>query len=76
VNEGMIGLKSAKQLADFLAPYGDYPTYYQHKPRSRDGFAIRIEGCISVFDLKTRTVESHYGYFDDKWVKTTLPAYL
>jgi hypothetical protein len=76
VHEGMIGLKSAKQLADFLAPYGAYPAYYQHKPRSRDGLAIRIEGCISVFDLKTRTVESHYGYFADEWVKTTLPAYL
>ncbi|MGI5918292.1 MAG: hypothetical protein ACOX8N_01330 [Christensenellales bacterium] len=74
--EGTIGFKSAKQLADFLAPYGAYPEYYRDKPRSRDGRALRVEGCVSVFDLKAKVVESHYGYFTDEWVRTTLPTYL
>jgi hypothetical protein len=74
--EGTINLLSAKRLADFLAPYGAYPAYYQNKPKSHDGRALRIEGCVSVFDLKACAVESHYGYFADEWVRTTLPNYL
>jgi len=74
--EGTLGFSSAKRIADFLAPYGAYPEYYRDKPRSRDGRALRIEGCVSVFDLKAKVVESHYGYFTDEWVRTTLPAYL
>ncbi len=74
--DGSIDYQSAKRLADFLAPYGAYPQYYQQKPRSRDGRTLRIEGCVSVFDLKACVAESHYGYFADEWVKTTLPNYL
>ena len=74
--EGTISFGSARRLADFLAPYGAYPKYYQKKPRSRDGRALRIEGCVSVFDLKACAAESHYGYFADEWVRTTLPNYL
>lgn len=74
--DGSISFASARRLADFLAPYGAYPAYYQHKPKSRDGRALRIEGCVSVFDLKARVAESHYGYFADEWVRTTLPNYL
>ena len=74
--DGSINFASARRLADFLAPYGAYPAYYRNKPKSRDGRALRIEGCVSVFDLKACAAESHYGYFADEWVRTTLPNYL
>ncbi len=76
IKDGSINFAAARRLADFLAPYGAYPAYYQRKPKSRDGRALRIEGCVSVFDLKECAAESHYGYFADEWVKTTLPNYL
>jgi hypothetical protein len=75
LKEGGISYRAAKRLAEFLAPYGKFPKYYQNNPKSRDGKEIRIKGCVSLFDLKKCTVESHYGYYGDEWVKTTLPAY-
>ena len=75
LKQGSISYRSAKQLVDFLAPYGKFPGYYQKNPKSRNAKAIRIEGCVSLFDLKKCSVESHYGYYADEWVKTTLPNY-
>lgn len=75
VKQGSINYQAAKNLAEFLAPYGKIPQYYKNNPKSKDGKDLRIEGCVSLFDLKKRTVESHYGFYSDKWVKTTLPAY-
>ena len=65
----------ARKLIDFLAPYGRYPSYYADNPRSHDGKEIRIEGCTSLFDLKNMTVESHFGYYCDEWIKITLTNY-
>ncbi len=73
--QGHIDYKTAKRIAEYLAPYGEHPGYYAKNPKSRDGKQLRIEGCVSVFDLKAKTVESHYGYYGDEWVKTTLQAY-
>ncbi len=73
--EGHIGYGTAKRLIDFLAPYGKHPRYYKRNPRSRDGKQIRINGSTSIFDLKRRRVESHFGYYCDDWVKVTLPRY-
>lgn len=73
--KGSIDLDDAKRLISFLAPYGKYKNYHADNPRSGDGKEIRIEGCVSVFDLKNRAVESHYGYYCDKWVRITLPGY-
>lgn len=73
---GSINYETARKLADFLAPYGEYPAYYAKNPKSADGDRLRIEGCISLFDLKAKTVESRYGYYGDEWVKTTLMNYL
>jgi len=73
--KGSIDYPTARKLIDFLAPYGKYPSYYAGNPRSSDGREIRIEGCTSLFDLKNLTVESHYGYYCDDWVKTTLAYY-
>ncbi len=73
--KGRIDYATAKRLIDFLAPYGRFPKYHEKSPFSADEKTQRIEGCVSLFDLKARTVESHYGYYADDWVKTTLPAY-
>ncbi len=73
--KGRVGIGDARELISFLSPYGKYKGYYANNPRSRDGKEIRIEGCLSVFDLKNRTVESHYGYYCDKWIRLTLPSY-
>ena len=73
---GKISYKSAKELVSYLSPKGRNPGYYSDNPKSRDGKEIRIEGCVSVFDLKNRFVESHYGYYCDEWVKITLPLYV
>ena len=74
--QGSVNYASAKRIAEFLAPYGQFPQYYAKNPKSRDGKATRIEGCASVCDLKAVTMESHYGYYADEWVKTTLKRYL
>ncbi len=73
---GFIDYDTAKRLAEFLAPYGEYPDYYAKNPKSADKKELRIEGCASVFDLKKVTVESHYGYYCDGWVKTSLINYV
>lgn len=72
---GFIGMEEAKELISFLTPQGENPGYYSDNPRSSDGKQIRIEGSDSVFDLKKMVVESHYGYYCDKWVKLSLLNY-
>ncbi|MGI6161829.1 MAG: hypothetical protein ACOYJD_07335 [Christensenellales bacterium] len=72
---GYVNYAAARRIAEYLAPYGNFPHYYSKNPKSQDGQQTRIEGCISLFDLKARSVESHYGYYGDDWVKTTLPLY-
>jgi len=74
-SKGSIGFEDARELISFLSPSGRNKDYHADNPRSRDGKQLRIEGCISVFDLKKKVVESHYGYFCDKWVRITLPEY-
>jgi predicted choloylglycine hydrolase len=73
--ERSIDYLAARKLIDYLAPYGKYPSYYAGNPTSGDGKEIRIEGCTSIFDLKKLSVESHYGYYCDEWVKISLPHY-
>ncbi len=73
--KGYIGFEEAKELTAFLSPYGRNAGYYSGNPRSKDSREIRIEGCDSVFDLKNRIVESHYGYYCDKWVRLSLQKY-
>lgn len=59
----------AKEILDFLSPSGRYPDYYGSNKHV-------IEGAQSLFDLKNLTVESHYGYYQDEWVKLRLPNYV
>jgi hypothetical protein len=75
---GPIDYDNAKSLVDFLSPcinkYGpDCTNYFANNP-SKNGF-IRIEGSNAICDLKKKTMEGHYGYFKDEWVKITLPNY-
>jgi len=72
---GSVSFEDAKELISFLSPTGKNKEYHADNPRSRDGKQIRIEGCISLFDLKNKVVESHYGYYCDRWVRLTLPQY-
>lgn len=72
---GRIGFEDARELISFLSPYGKNKEYHADNPRSRDGKQLRIEGCVSLFDLKNKVVESHYGYYCDRWVRLTLPEY-
>ncbi len=73
--KGSIDFEDAKELISFLSPSGRNKDYHADNPRSRDGEQLRIEGCLSVFDLKNKVVESQYGYFCDKWVRLTLTEY-
>lgn len=73
---GPIREDRARQIIDFLAPYGPYPEYYlKTGQRSSDGLEFAINGSVSLFDLKNRVVQSHYGYYCDEWVRITLPRY-
>ncbi len=73
---GSVDFETARELIDFLAPYRKHPGYYSGNPRSRDGRELQIHGCTSVFDLIDKTVESHYGYYCDKWVRISLDNYM
>jgi hypothetical protein len=74
-DKGSIDYETAKGLINFLSPDGKFPSYYTHNPKSDDGRQLRINGCTSLFDLKKKSVESHYGYYCDEWVKVTLSNY-
>ena len=74
--EGPITYDRAKEILDFLAPYGDFPDYYRLNPKSRDGQETVIFGSTNLFDLKARSVESHFGFYCDEWIKIHLPRYL
>ncbi|HEU0013943.1 MAG TPA: hypothetical protein VFQ45_09685 [Longimicrobium sp.] len=64
----------AKAAADYLAPQGEFPTYSNPKNLPLD--QVQIGGAVSIMDLKARTMESHYGYYSDEWVMTTLNNYV
>jgi hypothetical protein len=69
--EGRKGMdySRAKDILNFLRPSGQYPDYYGKNKRV-------IEGALSLFDLKEKTMESQYGYYGDDWVKLTLTKYI
>jgi hypothetical protein len=73
-NNGQMSYEEAKKIIDFLAPDGDFPDYYNanRKPLNE----VPIAGSVSLMDLKKKTMESHYGYHADEWVKLSLLNYL
>jgi len=64
-----ITYEKAKKIIDFLNPKGEYPWYYGRRAKV-------IQGSLSLFDLKAGTVESHYGYYGDEWIKLSLMRYI
>jgi len=76
IDQKPVTYDKAKKLINFLAPDGDFPAYYAGSPKSTDGKRTRIEGSISLLDLKKCTMDSYYGYYGDEWVKLTLLNYL
>ena len=76
--EGKIGYDRARALIDFLSPLGPYnPDYYATAaPRDKDTGDPAIEGSVSLCDLTDRTIESHFGYYPDDWVKIDLTHYV
>jgi hypothetical protein len=73
-NQPFLTYEEAKQIIDFLAPYNKYPDYYNkdHKPMDQ----LSVHGSVSLLDLKKKTIESHYGYYSDQWLKISLENYL
>jgi hypothetical protein len=65
---GTIDYAKAKELIDFLSPKRKFPGYY--------GANKVIEGSVSLCDLTDLTIESHFGYQDDDWVKMDLKRYI
>jgi len=76
LQSGAISYAKAKELIDYLSPYRKFPHYHAKNPKSTDGREMVIGGSVSLFDLKRRTVESHFGYYCDDWIKLTLPKYV
>lgn len=60
--KGYLTKDEARATIDFLAP-------------SSAPDAV-IGGSVSLMDLREKTIESHYGYYGDEWIKLTLPAYI
>jgi hypothetical protein len=74
MGKGYMTYDEAKETIDFLAPYRAFPDYYNkdHKPLDR----VQIHGSTSIIDLKQLTIETHYGYFSDEWIKIALKSYI
>ena len=83
-----IGYDEAKRLINFLEPdcaTGECPHavkrrcyhYRKYRPKAcRSGRRpIAIEGAVSLFDLKRRTIDSYFGYYGDDWVKLHLTPF-
>jgi len=64
-----VDYSQAKEILEFISPSGRYPDYYGSSKQV-------IEGAQSLFDLKNITIESHYGYYRDDWVKLSLRKYI
>lgn len=76
LKEGPITYDKAKELIDFLSPYRSCSHYWAKSAKSSDGRETVISGSVSLFDLKRKTIESHFGYYCDEWIKLTLPNYI
>jgi len=74
LTKGYIIYQEAKNAIDFLAPDKNFPDYYNknRKPLNQ----VQIRGSVSLMDLKKKTIETHYGYYSDEWIKITLNNYL
>ena len=74
IDKGYMTYDEAKNAIDFLAPYGKFPDYYNKGRKPLD--QVQVHGSVSIIDLKQITIESHYGYYADEWIKISLSKYL
>ena len=74
LGKGYITYQEAKDAIDFLAPDKKYPDYYNKEGNPLN--QVQIHGSISLMDLKAKTIETHYGYSSDEWIKIRLDKYL
>lgn len=70
--EKIIDAMKAQQMIDFRAP-GSYQ-YAVKFPQDR-WQCTQIHGSVSLCELKSKVITSHYGYYGDPWVTITLPNY-
>ena len=72
--------QKAQHLVDFLRPTEDNPNLvcreYYKSGFKKNGKTIPIEGSVSLFELKGKTVRTHIGYYGDEWIEITLPYYI
>jgi hypothetical protein len=73
LDNGPVSYETAKRIANFLAPDGDFPDYYN--PEGKPMNQVHVHGSISLMDLKNKTIDTIYGYFSDQWVKIRLNNY-
>jgi hypothetical protein len=73
IRQGAVTRQKARELIDFLDPSGDFPCYYNSDNKPLD--QVQVHGSVSLLDLKDCSIESHFGYSADEWVKITLPNY-
>jgi hypothetical protein len=74
LQHGPINREKAREMINFLDPSGAFPDYYNPDKLPLD--QVEVRGATSLVDLKERVLESHFGYYADEWVTTTLPNYL
>jgi hypothetical protein len=73
-DKGYMTYDEAKETIDYLAPYHKFPDYYNKDKKPLD--QVQIHGSVSILDLKQCTIETHYGYFSDEWIKISLKGYI
>jgi hypothetical protein len=72
--KGYMTYDEAKETIDYLAPYHKFPDYYNKDRKPLD--QVQICASVSIIDLKQLTIETHYGYFSDEWIKISLKSYI
>jgi len=74
LDKGHMTYDDAKAAIDYLAPYRKFPDYYnkEGKPLNQ----VQVHGSVSIIDLKQLTIETHYGYYSDEWIKISLTNYI
>jgi len=74
LEQGYMTYDEAKAAIDYLAPYRKFPDYYNKDRKPHD--QVQIHGSVSIIDLKQLTIETHYGYFSDEWIKISMKNYI
>jgi hypothetical protein len=74
LDKGHLTYDGAKETIEYLAPYHKFPDYYNKERKQLN--QVQIQGSVSIIDLKQLTIETHYGYFSDEWIKISMKNYI